>query len=474
MKEKKLKSFFKVVLATSMAFTFFASNVTKASAEEKVADKTYTVPIKNLECGAPLPPVKKAFAKAFGNEIELIEKSDGTKVAKIKPEHMIVDLMGKYHCNILTVEGAKVLQKENRKVSPTFGKPNDIVDIEVPSEVEVVLPTPNDKGGYKFTVTVDFMNSFIGGGVDKPHPTEVTMFLDEENKTEMLANYSKVDEAIAKIPADLSKYTKESVDRLNVAKEGVVRDLGIAQQAEVDQMAKAIEDAIAKLEEIKEESSVQFEDNTIYEVEVALYNADKDQLSMAAGSLKKTAKIFVKDGNAEMHIYTKPMTMGTITASLQEIKVFDLDGKSFKNGEVVAKSSDGNPIEFKFMLPHTEEFIKTEVNPHVAIMGNAFIPARIKVNYDTLKKVGVIGDEEVNTPTVDPENPTNPEISDQPHENTSTESDLASNTSEKDPVQMSQTQVPQTGIATNALMYFALIVVSAGAIVMTYKRTRKA
>lgn len=61
------------------------------------------------------------------------------------------------------------------------------------------------------------------------------------------ADYTKVEEALAKIPADLSIYTEESVNALMAAKEAVVYNLDINQQAKVDEMAKAINDAIANL-----------------------------------------------------------------------------------------------------------------------------------------------------------------------------------------------------------------------------------
>ena len=61
------------------------------------------------------------------------------------------------------------------------------------------------------------------------------------------ADYSKVDAAIAKVPADLSIYTEESVAALNEALNAVNRDLDITKQSEVDKMAAAIKKAIANL-----------------------------------------------------------------------------------------------------------------------------------------------------------------------------------------------------------------------------------
>lgn len=61
------------------------------------------------------------------------------------------------------------------------------------------------------------------------------------------ADYAAVDAALGKIPADLKAYTDESVEALRAAAAAVIRGKAIAKQAEVDAMAKAIEDAIAAL-----------------------------------------------------------------------------------------------------------------------------------------------------------------------------------------------------------------------------------
>ena len=61
------------------------------------------------------------------------------------------------------------------------------------------------------------------------------------------ADYSAVDAALAKIPADLTAYTDESIETLSAATEAVIRGKVIAKQAEVDTMAEAIESAISEL-----------------------------------------------------------------------------------------------------------------------------------------------------------------------------------------------------------------------------------
>ena len=61
------------------------------------------------------------------------------------------------------------------------------------------------------------------------------------------ADYSAVDAALDKIPADLTAYTDESIKTLSAAAEAVIRGKVIAKQTEVDAMAAAIERAISDL-----------------------------------------------------------------------------------------------------------------------------------------------------------------------------------------------------------------------------------
>lgn len=64
------------------------------------------------------------------------------------------------------------------------------------------------------------------------------------------ADYSGVDDALAKIPADLSGYTAESAAAVEAARDAVDRTLTADRQGEVDAMAEAIEAALDALEEV--------------------------------------------------------------------------------------------------------------------------------------------------------------------------------------------------------------------------------
>ena len=65
------------------------------------------------------------------------------------------------------------------------------------------------------------------------------------------ADYTKVNEAIAKIPDDMTGYTEESVKAVKEAQAAVDITLGLAEQDKVDAMADAILEAIENLERVQ-------------------------------------------------------------------------------------------------------------------------------------------------------------------------------------------------------------------------------
>lgn len=65
-------------------------------------------------------------------------------------------------------------------------------------------------------------------------------------------DYSKVDEALAKVPSDLTGYTQESVKALEAAITQVDRGLTVVDQSRIDEMATNIATAVNNLEELPE------------------------------------------------------------------------------------------------------------------------------------------------------------------------------------------------------------------------------
>lgn len=155
--------------------------------------------------------------------------------------------------------------------------------------------------------------------------------------------------------------------------------------ATADQVTKAIKDLQTAKDALAYDNILNLADGT-YKVPVKLWHETKDQASMAASSVLPEAMITVSGKDIKMNIYTQPMTMGTITASLQTLKVENGTG-GYTDAEIVGRSSSGDPNEFSFSLPHAKEYINVLVNPKVAIMGNTDIGARLKVDYSSIAKV---------------------------------------------------------------------------------------
>ena len=123
----------------------------------------------------------------------------------------------------------------------------------------------------------------------------------------------------------------------------------------------------------------------IYEVQVALWNATQNQASMASGSVVKLARIAVRNGVSTMYLYTQTMTLGNITASLQYLQVES--GGGYTQAAVNTRNAAGDPTSFSFVMPHKNDYIAVRVNPEVEIMGNTYIDARLRLDWNSLKAV---------------------------------------------------------------------------------------
>ena len=109
---------------------------------------------------------------------------------------------------------------------------------------EVATPVDLEAGTYTVEVNADNCEVF---------ESNITITADTATHTQNIAmtylpaDYTKVDEAIAKVNA-LNKDNYKDFTAVEVAVNSVVRDKNITEQSEVDAMAKAIEDAIVALQ----------------------------------------------------------------------------------------------------------------------------------------------------------------------------------------------------------------------------------
>ena len=156
------------------------------------------------------------------------------------------------------------------------------------------------------------------------------------------ADYTAVDEAIAKVPDDLSIYTNETAKAVTAAVEAVDRTKDITEQEIVDGYAKAIEDAVAALElkplgsvsgtvKAPEANNITVEVSTdggvVYTTGVAngeftipeLESGEYEITFTAENCAPRNYNITVKDGNvelsAEIHLYGDINGDGKITTT---------------------------------------------------------------------------------------------------------------------------------------------------------------
>lgn len=355
-----------VLLAVSLLFSITAVSAFSAKAQDITEEGTYTVPITSLTSSAPLQPVKTAFATAFGEEVTVTVDDNGAMKAKIKTQHIVVDMaqmgMGKFDANVLTVEGATVLStREDVFSNPSNGLSSPVQEaITALDEFEIPLEL-DDSNSQVLTITVDFMDYFLNSG--DSYPTNVTLTLDMDNAV-------KNEETTEETTEDTTEGTENP-----------------EQPEETTDTTETTENEEIDINNLKD---------GLYELPVALWHATKDQKSMAASSVNETARILVKEGNITVYIYTMPMTFGSITASLQEMKVEQSDG-TWVNAVVETKSSDGNPTCFSFSLDKLQQFINVKVNPHVEMMGNSDLDARIKFDLTSIKFVSENTDSDILT-----------------------------------------------------------------------------
>ena len=154
------------------------------------------------------------------------------------------------------------------------------------------------------------------------------------------ADYAAVNAALKKIPADLTAYTDESIKTLSAATEAVIRGKVIAKQADVDAMAKAIENAITAL--VKKPSPGSSSSGSSSRPSYPITTPDKTEngsVNISSTSAKRGSIVTI----------TVTPDAGYV---LDELTVTDKDGKELS----LTKKSD---TEYTFVMPAG----KVEITP---------------------------------------------------------------------------------------------------------------
>ncbi len=176
------------------------------------------------------------------------------------------------------------------------------------------------------------------------------------------ADYSAVDKALASVPFDLSSYTEKSVQAVNDAVNAVVRGKNITEQNAVNAMAKAIENAVAALEEIPSAWDKNNLPDGVYSVYGEMIKLNRQDKSMSNDAINHTIKLTVEEGKYYLTMDFKGLSYLNRFGYLANLSYYD-DGYTYGQygriegplipAEVLStqKNADGTDVIDEFNQP---------------------------------------------------------------------------------------------------------------------------
>lgn len=127
-----------------------------------------------------------------------------------------------------------------------------------------------------------------------------------------------------------------------------------------------------------------------YDINIKLMHAEKDRESMGSKGLSDKAELVVDNGKAFLYMEAVPIKEESLTSSV--IDCYLLEGNAYKKlaaGDWSLELPDvkGNrPTIFEVPIDKKVEYLKVLVNPQVIFMGSVPLPARLKIDWNSLKK----------------------------------------------------------------------------------------
>ena len=262
-----MKKLLKITLALMMALGLQLTSLNAVNALNSDLSKvgTYQIPIKSLTSSAPMPVVKKAFANAFGDTLEVTVDKDGKMQAVATLQNMIINMGSEYYANVLTISNGTTLSTKVEK--STQGMNGPTVETEVPEKISFELTQLDENNSTVLPITVDFMNALMGNGKD--YPTNVSLTLDLENAKVLQKEYT-LEDGTYDVPVDVLKENSDdqsmatkAIDsaQLTVKNNEVVVTLKLkemtiyGQTASVDKMEYQLKDGTYKEVNVIEEEN---------------------------------------------------------------------------------------------------------------------------------------------------------------------------------------------------------------------------
>ncbi len=123
-----------------------------------------------------------------------------------------------------------------------------------------------------------------------------------------------------------------------------------------------------------------------YKVKVQLWHATKNQASAGADCVSSPAYVMIEDGEITMRLVTKKMNKSGITAHLGEGDFYIYSDGDYVPATLV--STENSKWIHEFSLPNdTSTYYKCEVDPHVDVMGDEPVKARLKITWSSKTKI---------------------------------------------------------------------------------------
>ena len=123
-----------------------------------------------------------------------------------------------------------------------------------------------------------------------------------------------------------------------------------------------------------------------YKVKVQLWHANKNQASAGADCISSPAYVMIEDGEITMRLVTKKMNKSGITAHLGEGDFYIYSDGDYVPATLV--STENSRWIHEFTLPNdTSTYYKCEVDPHVDVMGDEPVKARLKITWSSKTKI---------------------------------------------------------------------------------------